>query len=571
VRNSKIVASCVAIAFALTATGAVADTSARGGRKLGSAGPAQLSHARSAAKQAPDALARALHSDRLTRSEYALQRARSLFHLKGVRNEFGDVAKPGPRDATLILRDLALAYPDLSGADRADARSILARPTDGAADPADDGYQSSAQVSTTCSANFCFHWVTTTSDAVSPTDAGGNGLPDYIDSAISVFENVRSVEVGQLGFRAPRSDQTSQNNGGDAKTDIYFTDTGDEGTYGYCTSDDPALEPQPVRYDVSAYCTLDNDFNAQQFEGTNGLAALQVTAAHEYFHAIQYGYDIGEDKWLIEGSATWMEDVVYDEINDYYQYTDVSQMGLPHIPLDFSSTQDTIIAQSKYGAFLYFRFLSDSIFGTPDAPDNSFMREVWEHADSSGGAASDEYSTQAVASVITDRGFNFEGVYALFGVANLLPSSFYSEGAAYAENSNTPGQIVNLSTSNSPKTVKGTLDHLTHAYKLFSPGRGTRSSSRLRLKYNGPPLANGTFATIVVLADGAQPLPFALNASGDGKTTVSFGKGTVTGVALVMTNASRAFTNCFSGRPFSCQGVPRHENQLHKVTATLLR
>ena len=471
----------------------------------------------------------------------------------------------------MILRDLALSVGDLEGSDRAAARAILGRPTDGASDPADDGYRPGTQVTTTCSTNFCFHWVTTTTDQVSPTDSSGNGIPDYIDSAISVFEHVRTIEVDQLGFKPPKSDQTSENNGGDGKTDIYFTDTGDEGTYGYCTSDDPALEPQPIRYDVSAYCTLDNDFSPSQFEDTNGLEALQVTAGHEYNHAIQYAYDIAEDKWLLEGAATWIEDVLYDSVDDYYQYLPVSQMGLPSIPLDFSSTQDTPIAQSKYGAFLYFRFLSESIFGTTTAPDHSFMADIFEHADSSRGAANDEHSTQAVESVLDERGFHFGGVYALFGVANLLPTSFYEEGAAYAQNSNTPGQVVNITRSNSPKTVKATLDHLTTSYKVFRPGRGTRASSRLRLKYNGPPLANGTFATIVTVAPGAAPLPFALNGSGDGTTIVSFGKGEVTAVAVVMTNASNSFSNCFTGRPFSCEGQPRHENQVHKVTATLLR
>jgi hypothetical protein len=29
-----------------------------------------------------------------------------------------------------------------------------------------------------------------------------------------------------------------------------------------------------------------------------------VTAAHEFFHAIQYGYDVSEDPWLMESTAT---------------------------------------------------------------------------------------------------------------------------------------------------------------------------------------------------------------------------------------------------------------------------
>lgn len=65
-----------------------------------------------------DALTDALTEGELTEAEYTLERARSIFQLTRVRREFGDVLRPSPRDATLILRDLAARVDDLSGADR---------------------------------------------------------------------------------------------------------------------------------------------------------------------------------------------------------------------------------------------------------------------------------------------------------------------------------------------------------------------------------------------------------------------------------------------------------------------
>src|SRR4249919_415778 len=65
-----------------------------------------------------DALTDALESGELTKAEYALERAQSLFRLGKVRREFGDVERPGPRDATLILRDLAVRTRQLTGGDR---------------------------------------------------------------------------------------------------------------------------------------------------------------------------------------------------------------------------------------------------------------------------------------------------------------------------------------------------------------------------------------------------------------------------------------------------------------------
>ncbi|HVL64146.1 MAG TPA: hypothetical protein VM573_03135, partial [Actinomycetota bacterium] len=64
-----------------------------------------------------DALSRALEAGQLSEAEYALERARSLFTPKDVRARFGDVARPDPRNATIVLRDLAIRLKDLQGAD----------------------------------------------------------------------------------------------------------------------------------------------------------------------------------------------------------------------------------------------------------------------------------------------------------------------------------------------------------------------------------------------------------------------------------------------------------------------
>ena len=57
--------------------------------------------------------------------------------------------------------------------------------------------------------------------------------------------------------------------------------------------------------------------------------SLKVTAAHEFFHAIQFAYDVDEDLWFMEGSATWVEDEVYDSINDNYQFLAVQPDPVP--------------------------------------------------------------------------------------------------------------------------------------------------------------------------------------------------------------------------------------------------
>ena len=79
---------------------------------------------------APDGLTRALARGELTPAQYALERAVSLFHPARVAARYGPLGRPNPRDATLILRDLAFRVRYLSGTDRARALALLARPTD---------------------------------------------------------------------------------------------------------------------------------------------------------------------------------------------------------------------------------------------------------------------------------------------------------------------------------------------------------------------------------------------------------------------------------------------------------
>ena len=252
----------------------------------------------------------------------ALERARSLFSLGQVRARFGRVAAPDPRAATMLLRDLALRLEDLGPAERAAAERILARPTGPGSDP--DKY--STEETPFCSTHVCVHYVGSTLDEPPFEDVSGViGVPDYVETASAVLEEVWALEVDGLNYKAPKSDLTSPNHGPDGKLDIYLANIGDDGIFGYCTSDDPHLTHPYSFWDMSAYCVLDNDYDPLQFHMP--LDALQVTAAHEFFHAVQFHYDIGEDIWFMEGTATWIEDEAYDDVNDSLRYLQAVRWG----------------------------------------------------------------------------------------------------------------------------------------------------------------------------------------------------------------------------------------------------
>ncbi len=201
-----------------------------------------------------------------------------------------------------------------SGAGRMAGSPVSLRPTDGNADPRGHGYSVPSQH--VCGRHICVHWVIATSDAPPLVDDNHNLVPDQVDSTLRAFETAWRVEVGQMGFRAPEPDGTSPDHGPNDMLDVYLADVGASGLSGYVATDDPHADDDTYLYrDYSAYIVVDDDFSVAQLGVNGGLGGLRATAAHEFFHAVQYAYDSGEDVWLTEGTAVWMEDVVADDVN----------------------------------------------------------------------------------------------------------------------------------------------------------------------------------------------------------------------------------------------------------------
>ncbi|HEX6843845.1 MAG TPA: MXAN_6640 family putative metalloprotease [Actinomycetota bacterium] len=480
------------------------------------------------------------------RAEVAFDRAVALF---------GGAAVPGPRDATLVLLDLARAVPDLPPAKARVARALLARPTDGGGDPFGDGYTVAAEH--LCGADVCVHWVESTPDAVPLADDDLNDTPDYVDTAIAVLEDVWSFEVEQLGYRAPLGDSTSPDPGPGSELDVYLADVGADGFYGYCASDDPnATDPGYEYYDVSMYCVLDDDFGKAQFPGVYGTQALKVTAAHEFFHAVQAAYDAWEDPWLSEGTASWIEDELYDTINDNRQYLVRSPLSRPWVPTDRGA------GGHEYGAWIFWRFLSESF-------NRSIVRDIWEYADGS-ASGPDKDSLRATRLAVEDRGRVFSSTFGDFGAWNAWPAARYEEGNAYAGPPHAARWGVTAANGGVPWTDL-TLDHLTNRDVRFTPAKGVRSTAKLRVVVDGPSAAAGPAATVVIRSTSGvvKHVVVPLDAKGRGSRRVSFGKGVVAWADLVLTNASTR-TRCWQGTRFSCQGDPRDDDVTFRYGAVLI-
>jgi hypothetical protein len=525
---------------------------------------------------ARDDLFRSLQQGELTMAQYVLQRAISVFDLERVRDRYGRVARPQSKDATVIFRDLVARLDDLSRRERERALRILARPTNGAADPQLQGYSVAEHSPPLCNANFCVHWVDSTVDAPPLVDTTpANGVPDWVETTQLVFQQVWDFEIGQYAYRPPKSDATSSDNGGSGLLDIYLAQLADPppaipGLYGYCTTDDPNVFPGSTYpfFDISMFCVVDNDFSALEFPppATSGLTALQVTAAHEFFHVIQAAYDALEDLWMLEGTATWMEDEIFDDANDNFQYFPVSALRLSTFPLDLGTLG------FEYGSWVFWRFLEEYFASPTDlAAGPSFIRRVWEWADGAPGGP-DQYSLQAVDAAARERGSEFRAAFADFGAVNFVPSSFYEEGAAYPS----PGaKRIKISRTKPTTGVgKAKLDHLTTRYVKFVPGKGVSPKAKLRISLDLPARSQGSEATLLVMfkSGALRFLPVRLSKGGAGLRRVTFNRKRVRAVVLILTNASTRFVGCYQiATPFACSGIPVDDFRRYSYEARLVQ
>jgi hypothetical protein len=486
--------------------------------------------------------------NRSERADAALEAARALFRPdgRGAGDPHARRTTPEPHadHATLVLRDLVLGYDDLDPADQAVARSILARPTDGRQESWPGVKYGAAPTRNTCEVadgvkrNVCLHWVSDPANRNAPPSGGEDehGVPAWVRTNEQVFEEVWQRIVVELGYKKPKSDEKAVNSGPDGRTDIYLAELSGYGMYGYCTRE---------AGDQALFCVIDDDFAERMYGGSG--KALRVTAAHEFFHAIQFGYTMRADGWVMEGTAAWIEDEVYDHINDNLQFLGLSPLRAPHFPLDYAPADEY---NWRYGSWIWWRFLTEK-FGPANAPDPTVVRQVWQRLGNGVG------TLPAQRQVIAARGGNFGRTFADFGAVNRIAGRWYDEGRSYTRYVAPPGARITLTRQRPASGWRSTkLHHLSSKHVVLRPGEGILGRWRLRVDLDLPPRFRGSQATAIVhRKDGGVRLVRArLDKRGDGRLVVPFNRRRVARVTLSLTNASTRTGKCRQGSPFTCGG-----------------
>jgi hypothetical protein len=393
-------------------------------------------------------------------------------------------------------------------------------------------------------AAICVHWVADAADDDAPdlTDADENGIPDWVEETRGVLEEVWQRIVVDLGYRRPGSDEAALNHGPDGRTDIYLADLRPDKMYGYCTMD--------TYEDQAAYCVLDNDF--VDYPAPPG-PSLRVTAAHEFFHAVQFGYSLRADTWLQEGTAAWVEDEVYDDIDDNLQYLPGSALQHPGVPLDYIDGGYTQL----YGSWIWWRFLSE-YFGSGTSEDPSVGRQVWQRV------GNGERSLVAQRRVLHNRGTSFTDMFAEFSAANRIAGRWYDEGRKYVRFvAPVAGRFVLTMKRQQTPWLVTRLTHLSSRHVVVVPGRSLKGRWGLRMLLDLPPRFRGSKATVMVHRRGGSIgwRRVVLNRFGDARLRVPFTRKHVARITLSLTNASTRMSQCGSATLWSCGGTPRDDGR----------
>jgi hypothetical protein len=429
------------------------------------------------------------------------------------------------RDATLALRDLFTARAQLSPDDRRQADGMLARPTDAARTRPGGGY--TVPATRTCKKHFCLHWVTTTADA--PPGSS------WVTTNLRLMNRVWRAEVDKLGYRKPISDK--RRGGKKGKVDVYLKDLGAQGLYGYCA---PERRTENHKWLASGYCVLDNDFAAAQYGGVPPKDSLRVTAAHEFFHLVQFAYDYGEDGWMMESTATWMEERVADGVDDNRQYLPAGQVGVPASPLDAYHRQGF----NQYGNWPFWEYLS-SHYG------NGIVKSIWGRAGEFDGAQH-EYSTKAVRGGLAEHG-GFLKVFRAYAGGNTVPGKTYPEGSHW-----TPAPAVHtwsLTRARPRAATETTIDHMASRNVAVRPAADMKGKRwKLLITIDAPGRKKSPTAYVVVKKrDGVARHPVSLSEKGTAQVDVAFGSTRVRSVVVTLVNASTRF-DCWQRTSSTCQG-----------------
>jgi len=178
-----------------------------------------------------------------------------------------------------------------------------------------------------------------------------DGVPDYVNRVGEYMERSWYVEVDSMGYYAPPFDGTA---GGDSLYDVYI-----DQPYGYTAGEEPSPQYPDRPYAITSYIDIGNDLRIPRYPD-DPLPFCKATCPHEFFHACQFVftgqiwiYDEDYTSWLYESSSNWIEESVWDELNDVYYYLN------SYLPVSYQSLYHQS-DRHMYASWIWNQYLSEN-------------------------------------------------------------------------------------------------------------------------------------------------------------------------------------------------------------------
>ncbi len=357
---------------------------------------------------------------------------------------------------------------------------------------------------------FELTYLTTGPDAVPTADvAPANGIPDFVERCAEYADESWAVVIDNLGFMAPLLPA-------DGTYDISFENMG---AYGYTSIAGATTE-----------IVLENNFFGfppNQDPDGDQLGAAKATMAHEFKHASQYTNNgWSEDGW-VELDATWVEDIVYDATNDYYNYINTngaeSQLVRPWLSLEFGGT-------GTYEDCLWEHYLSEK-------HGNQFIVDLYVRRD---GFPAENMKT-SYQEVLMDYGSSWDVAYpefmdwCWFTGSRAEPSYGFGEATTYRRQElRVPAVAV------FPYAATDSVEHLASHPRRFNPGGPGLSP---RIQFDGVDSATNFTVSVIVSEGGTFTVTHpALSAGNTLDYTIPLPWSSIEYVGVVVTNSRRQGT-----------------------------
>lgn len=300
--------------------------------------------------------------------------------------------------------------------------------------------------------HFRIHYDLTGTHAADNTITNQNNIPDYINTMADIFEEVYNHEITELGYTIPPYDGTD--GGGSNLYDIYVQNINyyAQTYWDVFVGDNENSQNVTETNAYTSYIVMRNNYNSYRFLPNTELENIQVTAGHEFFHAIQVGYDRDEKYWLMEATAVWMEEEIYDDVNDCYQYM-IPWFEKPHLRLNPPNSPNTNIRW--YGSFIFFKYIDEHLGGA------GIIKKIWEQSriyDSNDG----DYSIRSVDLALKSVNHTFKKALNNMAIANRILSSdnsakqyAYEEAIGYQNYLEYDTLLIQLGIHDSLSFIKG--------------------------------------------------------------------------------------------------------------------